>query len=285
MILHRPLKSKRKSGCSTAPAAARRHVFRQPPTIETQPGTSDSSTAHVVVLEARNLALESFSTLSLSASLRLLNLSGNQLTSVTDLAACCGLIHLDLSYNSLTSCGDAALWSGMPQLTTLLLHHNPLSSYDGVRTLQSAPSLAYLTEHDTPLAGRSKCRQFFLNRCSKLLAVDRFAASDEELVEGSRPSGTRYAALTPLLAIPLPLLRALQQPLLCISSNSSSSAVESIGTTVHSEQHVVALLARRIAVLKRFQQGYCAAAVVQRAVRRHAARQRGVGMLIKVQVM
>jgi hypothetical protein len=284
MILHRPLKSKRRNGSSTAPAAARRHVFRQPTTIELQPDTSDSSAEHAVVLEARNLALESLSSLSLSTSLRLLNLSDNQLISVTELAACCGLIHLDLSYNSLTSCGDAALWAGMPQLTTLLLHHNPLSTWDGVRALQAAPSLAYLTVHDTPLAGRSKCRQFFLNRCSKLLAVDRFAASDEELVEGSRPSETRYAALATLLAVPLPLLRALQQPVLCTSSNSSSNAVDSIDSAAHSEQHIVALLARRIAVLKRFQQGGCAAAVVQRAVRRHAARQRGIGMLIKVQV-
>jgi hypothetical protein len=137
--------------------------------------------------------------------------------------------------------------------------------------------------HDTPLAGRSMCRQFLLNRCSKLLAVDRFAASDEELVEGSRPSSTRYAALAPLLAIPLPLLRALQQPLLCTSS-SSSSVADSIDAALHTEQHIVTVLARRIAVLKRFQQGGCAAAVVQRALRRHAARQRGIAMLIKVQV-
>ncbi|OCT82553.1 leucine-rich repeat and IQ domain-containing protein 3 isoform X2 [Xenopus laevis] len=150
----------------------------------------------VALLHLNKQLLKEINIIQYCISLKICILSNNYITNIDALRRCCHITKLDLHGNQIKNLPDKEFWSELKELKLLYLHDNQIGSLKTVEKLSVCPNLKGLTLYDTPLSLHKHYRHSVVNSIWSLSALDKYAISDEEIVEDwSLPD--RFKALSP----------------------------------------------------------------------------------------
>lgn len=92
---------------------------------------------------------------------------------------CENILWLDLSFNNITKLsGDLARF--FPNVRTIYLHANQISSLPEIKKFENLTELHSLTLYGNPVEGRKHYRNFTLYHCSKLQQLDKSPVTSQQ---------------------------------------------------------------------------------------------------------
>ncbi len=137
-------------------------------------------------------------------------LSSNVLARLNGLQMCTKLRKLDLSDNQIKTLPNKSFWSRLTNLTTLLLHNNKIDSIHTLQSLSALPELRILTVYGNVVEHHPAYRHMLVNLNIKLILLDFFLVSDQELIEDVK-FPPKYAPFSPNHELILPRYNQLSE--------------------------------------------------------------------------
>ena len=100
------------------------------------------------------------------------------------------ILWLDLSFNSISKISDTIV-NNFPNLSTLHLHVNQISSFAEVKKLANLTDLKALSLHGNPIEERKHYRNFCLHTCPHLHKFDMSPVTEKQKRSVSKGRGKK----------------------------------------------------------------------------------------------